>query len=985
MADKKITELPNINGADLVDADEFVVVDISADETKAITLAELKNAFDAGTGFVRVTGDTMTGVLVMPDGTNSAPSISNTGDTNTGMFFGAADTVSFTAGGTKRLDINTTGIDVTGNMVVSGTVDGVDVATRDGVLTSTTTTANAALPKAGGGMTGAITTNSTFDGRDVATDGTKLDGIEASADVTDATNVTAAGALMDSELTNIAAVKALNQGLATTDEVAFDNTSLNAIATDISDTAVDVFVYDTSKDSDGGAWRKRTQNTSWYNEAASATRGSRKEFPAVAVLVYEEDQVTIYDGDDPDLPMWMVFNASSSGNFNLLGSTSRTTSALAALNAEFMFCSTNNQNQTYINFITDFGCLIYASGSNMDIYNGNIAERNAQKHYHGGTVNRIKTSIINRNVNDVAMTVLPNAPIDAATGLPVPTIAVATDGGVSVIKDDGTVVDITGASNYNYSKYLSFLPDNKLIYTLDYSTYSRFIRVDNIPSADFSATSASDQVGNSLELYALYLGLGNLNWLGPNTSATNYVCKNNIGSTTGLTILDRNPTSPANGMVAYTASDYNTGWMNGAIKLATLSDTDDTNVTGAELVTNGTMESNSGWGALGSPVSQNQSNAIAHSGTYSWKFVTSGNYQGIKSASDMSVVSGKTYVINSWVYPVNDTGIAVRFGGVLQVVTGLTQGAWNEVTVTVIATSTSSTSYVQFDTNVNFGSGTWYIDDVSVRLAEEDRSVNGNGLQVFGTVTKTAVATGADLVAYSGFSGSNYLQQPYNSDLDFGTGDFCYIWWANIPATSFQAHFTREYHNGSAFIGPSIEVFSDAAGKLRLYMSDDGFGTYDTWTSAASISGMQCFAVARRGGVIDTYIDGAFDNTHTISAPAGSMNNTSAKLFVGIQGNLSSVSGGSIALLRISATAPSPEQIAKIYNDEKHLFQTGAQATLYGTSDAVTALAYDDSTDLLHVGTSAGRSTFQGLRRVENTTTAVGTTISASNGLVAED
>ena len=157
MADKKITELPNINGADLVDADEFVVVDISADETKAITLAELKNAFDAGTGFVRVTGDTMTGVLVMPDGTNSAPSIANTGDTNTGMFFGAADTVSFTAGGTKRLDINTTGIDVTGNMVVSGTVDGVDVATRDGVLTSTTTTANAALPKAGGAVTGNVT------------------------------------------------------------------------------------------------------------------------------------------------------------------------------------------------------------------------------------------------------------------------------------------------------------------------------------------------------------------------------------------------------------------------------------------------------------------------------------------------------------------------------------------------------------------------------------------------------------------------------------------------------------------------------------------------------------------------------------------------------------------------------------------------------------------------------------------------------------
>ena len=55
------------------------------------------------------------------------------------------------------------------------------------------TTANNALPKAGGAMTGAITTNSTFDGRDVATDGTKLDGIEtgATADQTAAQILTA--------------------------------------------------------------------------------------------------------------------------------------------------------------------------------------------------------------------------------------------------------------------------------------------------------------------------------------------------------------------------------------------------------------------------------------------------------------------------------------------------------------------------------------------------------------------------------------------------------------------------------------------------------------------------------------------------------------------------------------------------------------------------------------------------------------------------
>jgi len=55
--------------------------------------------------------------------------------------------------------------------------------------------------------------------------------------------------------------------------------SFNAIAETKAVTAVDVFVYDTSKDSDGGAWRDRTQATSWYNETLNtATRGARRNF-----------------------------------------------------------------------------------------------------------------------------------------------------------------------------------------------------------------------------------------------------------------------------------------------------------------------------------------------------------------------------------------------------------------------------------------------------------------------------------------------------------------------------------------------------------------------------------------------------------------------------------------------------------------------------------------------------------------------------------
>ena len=99
-------------------------------------------------------------------------------------------------------------------------------------------------------VTGNVVASGTVDGRDVATDGTKLDTVETNADVTDTTNVAAAGALMTTGGTMTGAI---------TSEL-----DLAAIAKDISDTAVDVFIYDTRKDSDGGAWRKRTQHTSWY-------------------------------------------------------------------------------------------------------------------------------------------------------------------------------------------------------------------------------------------------------------------------------------------------------------------------------------------------------------------------------------------------------------------------------------------------------------------------------------------------------------------------------------------------------------------------------------------------------------------------------------------------------------------------------------------------------------------------------------------------
>jgi|GEM_PF-1775269 len=65
MADKKISELTALTGANVATDDQLVIVDTSAALTKSITIDEFKNALDTATGFVRITGDTMTGDLSM--------------------------------------------------------------------------------------------------------------------------------------------------------------------------------------------------------------------------------------------------------------------------------------------------------------------------------------------------------------------------------------------------------------------------------------------------------------------------------------------------------------------------------------------------------------------------------------------------------------------------------------------------------------------------------------------------------------------------------------------------------------------------------------------------------------------------------------------------------------------------------------------------------------------------------------------------------
>ena len=102
-----------LNGSKLTSTDFTATNGSSITLTEAaqvgdIVRLEAWGTFSTSTAVLRA-GDTMTGALLLPDGSASAPALSNDGDSNTGIFFPAADTIAFAEGGTEAMRIDSSG------------------------------------------------------------------------------------------------------------------------------------------------------------------------------------------------------------------------------------------------------------------------------------------------------------------------------------------------------------------------------------------------------------------------------------------------------------------------------------------------------------------------------------------------------------------------------------------------------------------------------------------------------------------------------------------------------------------------------------------------------------------------------------------------------------------------------------------------------------------------------------------------------------
>ncbi len=709
------------------------------------------------------------------------------------------------------------------------------------------------------------------------------------------------------------------------------------------------------------------------------------------MIVATSSNVLIYDGDDPEMPLWMKFDQHGAVSLasNMITAYSNNIFRVKALNGILlvgMTASSQNEGMFEINFITDRGRIYRNEGSGATgaYYTKGIGERNSQIGFHVGDYNH--TAIISQNILSIDMTVLPNAPIDKDTGLPRPSYAVGTDGGATILKSHDIKefinVDYTNSSSaYRNTDLIQFTEDGGFIFGLTHDNGAEqwMYKYDTLGYTDKSISYHGD--GGDLQLMPRRWDSGHATtgvelYYNDNVNTgggrTRRLANNGkiLATYYGLTYIDDKPGDHANGMVAYATTNYHTGWMHGDIVLATLSDTDTT--APANLVTNGTFDSGTGW------------DLSSGAGAFS---ISGGKLNGDGTAGD----SFAQQAVSPAVVTYDITFTVTRTAGSISARVG------NSSYTPAVSSSGTYTYSVECknvptETILFYGNafnGT--VDDVSVKRNIQDYSkgqaASKKGLQMVGAVTKAKVATGADLVYYGGFSDSIYFKQEYNSALDFGTGDFYVMFWMqNTQNDAYDDLIHRRAHNGSSYTGTGwyIQMGNDQNITLKDSASGGSRGAIDA-DSVDDAWRHICFVRRSKRGY--AYKDGKPQSTNGDNAWTENLDNSSAILTIG-RGTISG-SGDSdktrLSLVRIGKGAPSEEQIKKIYHDEKVLFAPNAKCTIYGTSSDVNAISYDDGTGIIHAGTGQGRSEFNGFVRINNTTDAIATALSSSNGLVVEE
>ncbi len=205
-------------------------------------------------------------------------------------------------------------------------------------------------------------------------DHSKLDGIEASADVTDTANVTSAGALMDSEVINLAQVKAFDSSdYATAAQGATADSALQNInsenLTDLSD--VDTDKSKTPADGDVLTF----DGTDWNAETPSGGGADTTYGISLSHFQVEDDGTTgqLTTGSASDLTgIWGTPSQTDATDFSWNGTTGiLTVNTAGTIEFNIKVNSWNNANNRH-----ELHVQLYKNGSTVLVEDSNYASRN---------------------------------------------------------------------------------------------------------------------------------------------------------------------------------------------------------------------------------------------------------------------------------------------------------------------------------------------------------------------------------------------------------------------------------------------------------------------------------------------------------------------------------------------------------------------------------------------------------------------------------
>jgi hypothetical protein len=790
--------------------------------------------------------------------------------------------------------------------------------------------------------------------------------------------------------------------------------NLAAINASITSTSVNhVFIYDTSNDSDGGAWRKRTFNTSWYNEELNTpTRGSRKEFPAVALIVTEQFKVTIYDLDDPNVSMWMVFHA---GSNNLIGNNVSNLWQSHMLNGMLMTGKNGGSaGFSIVDFIAEENVGIWrASAGYYYLYRGAVSQRNDEMAFNN--YNDSSKATIGAQIYAVHMALEPNAKVNPSTGLPYPTLLAGTDLGLSVIKNFENVYDLyNGSDAYDDIREIS-VQDGVIFWSVNATQVAYSYKLEDITSdLNFSSYSSHTTGSTTRGLFMTQEHGGQtqsafpVRVMGINASNNLHVAKDAVGSyegsslyEPGLAIIKQNEATLQNddAMSAFITSSYNTGYMPGYMSNAGLGDVRTDSLSGKTYLTNGTFDSSmTGWSTSSG---DGLSRFSIVSGRAYLDGRTSGGYDQIYQ--DIPTVPGEEYIVSFEIEPVANYpyyAVYARSGGSNVTIAGdqmhTSQGyvMGRKYPIQVGFKATTDTTRVLIGGNSPYGDRAYY-DNIFVQKATLDRRYydqNGDrgwmGYRVdtiSGNIPRKRVAPGAELVGYGPMSDGNRLVQDSNYLLDtMFNGDFTCLAWVK-----------KDSRTTNTYVYDNISLNNTSSAYRSYFLIDNSNGWY--WSGGGPASSLaitikdgewNLVMVTRNNNEVRFGHNGEWYTPSTNSTNSSTVTIDGARrLWVsGYNGTWNyDYSWDSIALFRLSRTAITEDQFKKIWRDEFKMFQPYSRVTIHGGDDGVRALNRDPYTQDLHVGTAAGKSVFQGLTRVSESNEPVTKFISANKGTVAED